>query len=129
LNPNPISLFAQKEATEATERGEFVDIHDIGGVNPKDYDVLITDVDNNMLHSDISKKAGIAYLMEATKEEADKVAGDIRGFVYGRKFRLILPCILSIDEKAHWIHFIVDSAAPLTYISKHVSVHPYRKNA
>ena len=28
--------FAQKEAKEAIERGEFVDIHEIGGVDPKD---------------------------------------------------------------------------------------------
>jgi len=129
LNPNPISFFARKEAKEAIGRGEFVDIHDIGGVDPKDYDVSITDVVNDTLHSEISKLAGIPCLKEATKEEADKVVEDTSGFVYGRKYRMILPCVLGIEEKARWVHFIVDSGAPLTYISTHVSVHPYRKNA
>jgi hypothetical protein len=128
-NPNPISFFARKDAKEAIERGEFVDIHDIGGVDPKDYDVLITDVDNDTLHSEISNLVGIQYLKEATKDEADMVVEDIHGFVYGRKYRMMLPCVLSIEDKARWVFFIVDSGAPLTYISTQVSVHPYRKNA
>jgi hypothetical protein len=127
-NPNPISFFARSEAKEAMERGEFVDIHDIGGVDPKDYDVLITDVDNNTLHSEISKPTGIPYLKEATNGEADKVVEDIHGFIYGRKFRMMLPCVLSIEEKARWVFFIVNSGAPLTYISTQVNIHPYRKN-
>jgi hypothetical protein len=47
LSPNPISFFRQKAAKEAIERGQFVDIHDIGGVDPKDYDVLLSDMNNN----------------------------------------------------------------------------------
>ena len=78
-SPNPISFFAQKAAKEAIERGEFVDIHDIGSVDLKDYDVLITDMNNDTLHSEISKLVDIPYLQEATKEEADKVAREIRG--------------------------------------------------
>ena len=110
------------------ERGEFVDIHDIGGTDPKDYDVLLTDMDNHLLHSEISELVGIPYLKKTTKEEADNVVGEIRGFVYGRKFREILPCVLTIHDKARWVFFVVDSAAPLTYISSEVSVHAYRKN-
>ena len=129
LSPNPMSYFVQKEAKEAIDRGEFVDIHDIGGVDPKDFDVLITDVDNNVLHSEISKLAGIPFLKEATKEEADKVVGEPRGFVFGQKFRQMLPCVLTIQRTARWVHFIVNSGAPLTYISAYVSINPYRKNA
>jgi hypothetical protein len=128
LSPSPITFFAQKAAKEAIERGEFVDIHDIGGVDPKDYDVLITDIDNNTLQSEISKLAGIPYLKEATKDEADKVPKKIRGFTYGSKFRQILPCVLNIEDQARWV-FFVDSGAPLTYISTQVSVHQHGKNA
>jgi hypothetical protein len=39
-NPSPTTFFYQKAAEEAIEHGEFIDIHDIGGVNPNDYDVL-----------------------------------------------------------------------------------------
>jgi hypothetical protein len=129
LSPNPISFFRQKEAKEAIERGQFVDIHDVGGVDPKDYDVLLSDMDNNTLRSEVSKRAGIPYLQEASKDEADEVPGEINGFFYGPKSRMILPCVLSIENKARWVFFIVDGGAPVTYISSQVSVHPHRKNA
>jgi hypothetical protein len=129
LSPNPISFFRQKEAQEAIERGQFVDIHDIGGVDPKDYDALLSDMDNSTLHSQVSKRVGIPYLEEATKGEADKIPGEINGFLYGPKSRMILPCVLSIEDKARWVFFIVDSGAPVTYISSQVNVHPHRKNA
>jgi len=109
------------KAEEDIARGTFVDVHDIGGVDPNDYDVLITDVDDNTLHNEISHLVGIPYLKEATKEEADKVADSLRGFVYGRKYRMILPCVLKIEDKAHWVFFLVDGGAPLTYISTQVA--------
>jgi hypothetical protein len=128
-NPSPIRFFAQKAAKAARERGEFVDIHDISGVDPNNYDVLITDIDNNTLHSEISELVGIPYLKEATKDEADHVAGEIHGFIYGRTFRMILPFVLNIEDKARWVFFIMDSGAPLTYLSTQVSIHSHRKNA
>jgi hypothetical protein len=128
-SPNPISFFRQKAAEEAIKRGQFVDIHDIGGVDPKDYDVLLSDMDNNTLHSEISELVGVPYLEEATKDEADKVPDKITGFLYGPKRRIILPCILSIEDKARWVFFIMNSGAPITYISTQVSIYPHRKNA
>ena len=92
------------------------------------HDVLISDMDSHTLHSDISKFVGIPYLKEATKDEADKVVTSIQAFVYGRTFRNILPFILSINKKARWIFFIVDTGSPLTFISAEVSIHTYRKN-
>lgn len=127
-NPSPLKYFSQLKAEENIARGRFVDIHDIGPVDPKDYDVLITDIDDNKLHNEISDRVGIPYLKEATKEEADKVADSLRGFLYGEKFRMMLPCILKIKDEARWVFFIVDGGAPLTYISTQVSVHTYREN-
>jgi hypothetical protein len=121
-NPSPLRYFSQLEAEENMARGIFVDVHDIGPVDPKDYDVLITDIDDHKLHSEISDLVGIPYLKEATKEEADKVADSLRGFVYGRMFRMILPSVLKIKDKAHWVFFIVNGGSPLTYISTQVSV-------
>jgi hypothetical protein len=54
-------------------------------VDPKDYDVLITDMNNDTLRSDISKLVDIPSLEEAAKDEADKVAREIHGFIYGQK--------------------------------------------
>jgi hypothetical protein len=128
-SPNPVSYFAEKAAKEAIERGQFVDIHDVVGVQPKDYDVLLSDVDKDTLHTDISKVVGIPYLKEATKDEADKVAREINGVLYGESFRMIFPCVLSAKDTARWVFFIVDSGAPSNYISAEVNVHPHRKNA
>jgi hypothetical protein len=77
-------------AKEAMERGKFIDIHDFGSVSPKDYDVLITDIDNNTLEGEISNLAGIPYLKEVTKDEADEMPKKIRGFAYGSKLRLVI---------------------------------------
>jgi hypothetical protein len=58
-----------------------LDIHDISGVDPNDYDVLITDMNNDTLYSKVSKLMDIPYLKEATRDEADKVVIDVRGFL------------------------------------------------
>jgi hypothetical protein len=112
-SPSPISFFSQKRANEAVERGEFVDVHDIGGVDPKDHDVLITDMNNETLKSEISELVGIPYLREATKDEADKVAEEIRGFTHGWKRHQMLPCVLGIGDMARWVFFIVDPVVPI----------------
>ncbi|KAF2182315.1 hypothetical protein K469DRAFT_752136 [Zopfia rhizophila CBS 207.26] len=111
--PNPLT-FTEKRTKD---RGEFIDIHDIGGVEPEDYDVLITDIDNNTLRSEVAELIGIPYLKKATKEEANNVVEIGHGITYGRKFRIIFPCVVSFEDKAHWVFFIVDTGAPLTYLS------------
>ena len=35
-DPDPVSFSARERANKAIERGQFVEIHDIGGVDPKD---------------------------------------------------------------------------------------------
>ena len=122
-SPSPISFFATKDANEAIERGEFVDIHDIGGIDPKDYDVLLTDIDHNTLDTEISRLAGIKYLTEATKEDTDIMARKVHGFFYGQKFRMIFPCVLGHKGKGRWVYFIMDTGAPVTYISTQASFH------
>src|SRR5271156_2984023 len=65
LSPNPIRFFSQKATEEVIECGQFVDIHDIGGEDPKDYDVLLSDMNGRTLHSEVSKIVAIPYLEEA----------------------------------------------------------------
>ncbi|KAH0548164.1 hypothetical protein GP486_008112, partial [Trichoglossum hirsutum] len=100
---SPVLSAIPLRANEAIKNGNFVDIHDIGGTDPKDYDVLITDVDNDVLRSEISELVGMPYLKEATKDEANNTPDKTCGFVYGQKFRMIFPCLLSIKDKAHWV--------------------------
>lgn len=44
IDPQP--FFTRKREQQAQDRGDFIDIHDFGGMDPIDYDVLITDVDD-----------------------------------------------------------------------------------
>jgi hypothetical protein len=126
--PNPLAFFVHKRQQEARDRGEFIDIHDVGGMNSNDYDVLITDIDNKKMRSEISEAVGIQYLVKATEADANKVVEVGHGYVYGPKFRTIFPCVVSHDDKAHWVFFIVDTSAPLTYLSVQISACTYRKN-
>ena len=98
-------------------------------MDPKDYDVLVTDITDNTLRSEIAELAGMAYLEKATKDDANKTVDIGYGFLYGSKFRPIFPCIVSFRDKAHWVFFLVDSSAPVTYLSSQVSVATYRKNS
>ena len=101
---NPLTFFAKKKSKEAAERGKFIDIHDVGDVDSKDFVALITDVNDNILRSDVAELAGIPYLKEATKDEANKVVEIGTGFVYN--LRLIFPCVVGFEDKAHWVFFV-----------------------
>jgi len=60
-------------SASAKDRGQFTDIHDIGGTDPKDYDVLITDIQRETLEKKIAEELGIPYLSKATESDAKKV--------------------------------------------------------
>jgi hypothetical protein len=119
-HPNPQAYFLHKRQQEAKERGEFVDIHDIGGENPNDYDILLCDLTDKKLRTEVAKITGIEYHAKASDTDANKVVEIGHGYIYGRKFRTIFPCVVSRAEKAHWVFFVVDSGAPLTYLSAQV---------
>lgn len=126
--PNPLDYFPSKKAKEAKERGKLIDIHDVGGVDPKDYDVLISDVDDDILRTDLSELMGIPYLKEATKDEANDKVDIGHCIIYGMKQRTIFPSIVSFQDKARWVFFILVPGSPLTYLSVQVSVSTYGKN-
>ena len=108
---------------EAIKRKEYVDIHDVGGPNPKDYDVLLKDVDYHVLQDEISTLGGIPYLQEATMSDAVKKLREATAFVFGSMHRMIFPAAVhNADiDKAHWIYFLIDTGSPLTYLSSQVN--------
>ena len=59
---SPLRYFFQIKAEENIARGTLVDLHDIRPMDPKDYDVLITDIDNETLENEILDYVGIRYL-------------------------------------------------------------------
>jgi hypothetical protein len=40
----------------------------------------------------------------------------------------MFPCVVSVKDRAHWVFFIVDPGAPLTYLSAQVSAPTYKVN-
>ena len=102
---------------------------DAPGVRPSDFDVLLTDLDEETLKDEIPRYIGIPFLKEATEEEAAKVATELHGRIYSGTFRQVLPCVLSHKNKARWVFFLIDTGAPFTYISPQVSlIHIGRTN-
>lgn len=68
---DPQAYLTRKRQQEAKNRGEFVDIHDIGR-DPNDY-VLITDIKHETLETTTAEELGIPYLSKATESQAKKV--------------------------------------------------------
>ena len=120
-NVDPQAYFTRKRQLEARERGEFVDIHDIGN-DPEDYDVLITDIQHETLETTISEELGIPYLSKAAQAKPKDVVQVAHGYIYGPKRRTIVPFVVGHGEEARWVFFVVASWAPLTYLSIQVSV-------
>jgi hypothetical protein len=120
-NVDPHAYFTAKRAQEAIARGQWVDIHDIG-YEPEDYDVLFTDIKHETLETMIAEEVGIPYLSKATVADAKEVVKVGTGYIHGKKRRTIVPLIVGRREEARWVFFIVDSTAPLTYLSIQVSV-------
>lgn len=116
--------YQARRANDAIRRGEYVDIHDVGGPNPKDYDVLISDVNYNILRGEVSVLGGIPYLQKATKTEAEIVLEEGQAMLFGPKLRVIFPAVVRNQGSAYWIYFIVDTGSPLTYISTQVNTLP-----
>lgn len=90
-------------------------------MSPRDFDVLITDINHDKLRTEVSELIGIPYLQQATEDEANKIVTIADGLIYGNKFRNIFPCVVSYKGNARWIFFIVDIGAPVTYLSSQVS--------
>lgn len=117
--PDPRAFFISQRSKEAQSRGEFIDIHDISK-NPKDYDVSISDINHKVLGTRIVKELGIPYLSKPTEADAQQVVRVGDGYIHGSTFRAIAPFVVCHKGEARWVFFIVDSSAPMTYLSGQV---------
>jgi hypothetical protein len=120
-NVDPHAYFTAKREQEAIDRGQWVDLHDIG-YEPEDYDVLFTDINHETLEKMIAEEVGIPYLSKPTVAEANEVVKVGTGYMHGKNRCTIVPFIVGHREEARWVFFIVDSTAPYTYLSIRVSV-------
>ncbi|KIW99678.1 uncharacterized protein Z518_11091 [Rhinocladiella mackenziei CBS 650.93] len=82
------------------------------------------DVDERKLRTEISDVLGINYLAEATEHDAKRRVDAVDGYWYGRARRAMVPSVVSNGDgdgkKAYWVHFIVDTDAPSTFLSEGV---------
>jgi hypothetical protein len=122
--PKPLNLFAVPSWQKATNSSEYVDIHelhDIIDLGPINYDDPIPDINEKTLRTEISQVFGIDYLAKATEDDAKREIDAIEGYLYGDGRRAMVPCVVGHGNKAYWVHFIVATGAPATFLSEKVN--------
>ena len=113
---DPQTFFTHKRQQDAKDRGEFADIQE-GGIGSEDYDILITDISHQKLETTIAEELGIPYLSQVAVADAKEVVEIGEGYIRGDTVRPIVPLVVSHKDEARWVFFIVDTGAPLTYLS------------
>ncbi|CAI2181584.1 4436_t:CDS:1 [Funneliformis geosporum] len=83
---------------------------------PKNFDILLTDVCGKDLREGISERLGVDHLSDSSKKFDD----DINGIMYGVNFRLFCATTIKINKKIKVVHFLLDTGSPVTYISEDV---------
>lgn len=117
--PEHLNTIADKKRQQARHQ-EFIDIHDFDVIQPQEYNIRLTDVDDGKLGSEIAEALGIHYLGGATADYSAMKAEYIDGYLYGHRRRPVLPCVVRNGDQACWVIFIVVTGAPATYLSPRV---------
>ncbi|RIA98808.1 hypothetical protein C1645_843958 [Glomus cerebriforme] len=78
-------------------------------------DDLISDVESKDLHEEISETLHKKYLSDSANE-----SDEVEGILFGNFQRLISSMTLEIRGHIKYIHFIVDTGSPRTYVCKEV---------
>ena len=83
---------------------------------PTEFDVLLTDVHSRDLHHDISIKLKKLYLQDIDNDNIDKT----EGIIWGPNSRIFVAMVVRMGNKKKYVHFIVDTGSPHTYMSHEV---------
>lgn len=88
----------------------------IDAKKPLEYDVLLTDIKSETLHTKISESCKLHYLAITNTTYSNAVVG----ILYGDGYRFIIPLAVSFEKSAdaRTVYFIVDTGAPGTYLSE-----------
>ena len=121
--PDPESFYSRQRQEEARDKGHFVDIHDVTGLQPSEFNVLISDITHKTLESTISQDIGMDYLSKAEEPDANRVLESVTGYIRRLGHRALVPLVVNNDGEARWVFFIIDSSAPFTYLSVQVNGH------
>ena len=87
---------------------------------PELFDILLSDIDEKVLHDEISTELGSAYLLETPHLTSPYTT--INGIVFGDYHRVLFPLVVRLPRKPHSyvIHFLYDSGSPFSYLSQEV---------
>lgn len=83
---------------------------------PTEFDVLLTDVSSKDLHHDISKRLSKLYLSDITDDNINTT----KGIIWGPNNRVFVAMVVRMGSKAKYVHFLVDTGSPNTYICQEV---------
>lgn len=82
-------------------------------ISPSHIDVLLIDINEEHLKNDVSDLLGIAFLEDNTEPPR----WPIKGSVYGRYFRLMVPISVKHKNRDKIIFFLLDTGSPFTFLS------------
>ncbi|OXV08941.1 hypothetical protein Egran_03296 [Elaphomyces granulatus] len=85
---------------------------------PELFDILLSDIDENVLQNEISTALGSAYLSKTPHLTTPHTTID--GIMFGRHRRVLFPLVLRFPKKSSSmvVHFIYDSGSPFTFLSE-----------
>ncbi|CAB4400068.1 hypothetical protein RhiirA5_426376 [Rhizophagus irregularis] len=90
------------------------DIND--SYDPRNFDILLTDIDAEDIHKIIPRKLNVKYLSEVPNE----LDGNITGIMYGIYLHLFCATTIRIKNKIKMVIFLVNIGSPTTFISGEV---------
>jgi hypothetical protein len=87
---------------------------------PELFDMLLSDIDEKVLHDEISTALGSMYLSETPHLTSSHAT--VSGIIFGRHNRVLFPLVVRPPRKSYScvIHFLYDSGCSFTYLSQEV---------
>jgi hypothetical protein len=88
---------------------------------PELYDILLSDVDEEILHDEISKALGQSYLSQTPA--LSEPIHNITGIVWGINSRVFFPMVVTLPRShspSYVVHFLYDSGCPHVFLSHKV---------
>jgi hypothetical protein len=86
---------------------------------PELFDIVLSDIDDNLLHNEISTALGSAYLSETPHLTSPHTTVD--GILFGRHNRVLFPLVVKLFRSPSYIvHFLYDGGSPFTFLSQEV---------
>jgi len=109
-----------------SDHNHFLSLADQGPIDvaptdmPNLYDILLSDIDEKVLHNEVSTALGSTYLSETPHLTSPLATVD--GIVFGMHNRVLFPLVVRFPRKSHSyvIHFLYDSGSPHTFLSQEV---------